>query len=168
MSNLSQRPGTLSEVSRRVLAGQQAFDPAVREFLDEFYSHPSRRKAALRREPELIEDVKDAYLAAVAEYLASNYGIEMPPWVDRHGRPLKRAFFAGGLESLKAILTVESPAAFRRRCCSSERTNWTGRAKRLSRVRIVPNRLSAGSRRDNAATPGPDTITRLPHHMHSR
>jgi hypothetical protein len=115
MSSLSQRPATLSEVSRRALAGQQAFDPAVREFLDEFYSHPSRRKAALQQEPELIEDVKDAYLAAVAEYLASNYGIEMPPWVDRHGRPLKRAFFAGGLESLKAILTVESPAAFRRR-----------------------------------------------------
>jgi hypothetical protein len=115
MNDLSQRPGTLAEVSRRVLAGQQAFDPAVREFLDEFYSHPSRRQASLREEPVLIEDVKDAYLAASAEYLASRYGLEMPVWVEAHGRPLKRAFFAGGLESLKAILTVESPAAFRRR-----------------------------------------------------
>jgi hypothetical protein len=69
----------------------------------------------LREEPALIEDVKDAYLAASAEYLASRYGLEMPVWVEAHGRPLKRAFFAGGLESLKAILTVESPAAFRRR-----------------------------------------------------
>jgi hypothetical protein len=115
MNDLSQRPGTLADVSRRVLAGQQAFDPAVREFLDEFYSHPSRRQASLREEPALIEDVKDAYLAASAEYLASRYGLEMPVWVEAHGRPLKRAFFAGGLESLKAILTVESPAAFRRR-----------------------------------------------------
>jgi hypothetical protein len=53
--------------------------------------------------------------AATAEYLASNYRLEMPGWVECHGRPLRRAFFAGGLESLKAILTVESPAAFRRR-----------------------------------------------------
>jgi hypothetical protein len=115
MNDLSQRPGTLADVSRRVLAGQQAFDPAVREFLDEFYSHPSRRQASLREEPALIEDVKDAYLAAAAEHLASRYGLEMPAWVEAHGRPLKRAFFAGGLEALKAILTVESPAAFRRR-----------------------------------------------------
>jgi len=59
--------------------------------------------------------VKDAWLAAVAEYLAAKYGLETPDWVERHGRPLRRAFFAGGLESLKAILAVESPAAFRRR-----------------------------------------------------
>jgi hypothetical protein len=115
MSDLSKRPGTLAEVSRRVLAGQQAFDPALREFLDEFYAHPGRRQEALHDEPDLIEQVKDAYLAATAEHLASAYGLEMPLWVDPHGRPLKRAFFAGGLESLKAILTVESPAAFRRR-----------------------------------------------------
>ena len=63
MNDLSQQPGTIADVSRRVLAGQQAFDPAVREFLDEFYSHPSRRQASLREEPALIEDVKDAYLA---------------------------------------------------------------------------------------------------------
>jgi hypothetical protein len=111
----SARPPTLLEVSRRVGARTQPFDPAVREFLDEFYSHPTRRQESIRARPDLIEDVKDAYLAAVAEYLAAKYGLETPAWVECHGRPLKRAFFAGGLESLKAILTVESPAAFRRR-----------------------------------------------------
>jgi hypothetical protein len=115
MTNLSMRPGTLFDVSRRVLTGRQAFDPALREYLDEFYSHPSRRQESLQQEPDLVEDVKDAYLAAVAEHLSSAYGLETPAWVAGHGRPLKRAFFAGGLESLKAILTVESPAAFRRR-----------------------------------------------------
>ena len=115
MNNLSQRPTTLLEVSRRANDGGQAFDPAVREFLDEFYSHPDRRVASLAEEPLLLDDIKDAYLAAVAEHLASCYGIDMPQWVVHHGRPLKRAFFAGGLESLKAVLTVESPAAFRRR-----------------------------------------------------
>jgi hypothetical protein len=114
-SDLAKRPVTLAEVAARVLAEEQAFDPALREFLDEFYCHPDRRRAALQAEPALIDDVKDAYLAATAEYLASSYGIETPDWVDAHGRPLRRAFFAGGLESLKAILTVESPAAFRRR-----------------------------------------------------
>jgi len=115
VTDLSKRPATLAEVSRRALAGQQDFDPALREFLDEFYNHPHLRQTALQQQPDLIEDVKDAYLAAVAEHLASTYGLDMPDWVDRHGRPLRRAFFAGGLESLKAILTVESPAAFRRR-----------------------------------------------------
>ncbi len=66
-------------------------------------------------EPLLLDDVKDAYLAAVAEHLASCYRLTPPGWAESHGRPLKRAFFAGGLESLKATLTVESPSAFRRR-----------------------------------------------------
>jgi hypothetical protein len=114
MTDWSKRPTSLAEVSQRVLAGHQPFDPALLEFLDEFYSHPSLRHAALLQEPDLIEDVKDAYLAAVAEHLATSFRL-MPVWPDSHGRPLRRAFFAGGLESLKAILTVESPAAFRRR-----------------------------------------------------
>ena len=115
MTERTWRPTTLAEVARRTLAGEDKFDPALREFLDEFYSHPETRADALRDEPALIEDVKDAYLAATAEHFAWIYKLRLPDWVEDHGRPLKRAFFAGGLESLKAILTVESPAAFRRR-----------------------------------------------------
>jgi hypothetical protein len=115
MNALSGRPRSLLEVSRRVAAGQQAFDPAVREFLDTFYGDRMHRADAIQAEPELLDDTKDAYLAAVAEQLAQSHGLLTPDWVEGHGRPLKRAFFAGGLESLKAILTVESPAAFRRR-----------------------------------------------------
>jgi hypothetical protein len=63
----------------------------------------------------LLDDIRDAYLAAVAEHLAACYRLAAPAWAERHGRPLKRAFFAGGLDSLKAVLTVESPTAFRRR-----------------------------------------------------
>ena len=111
----SARSSTLLEVSRRTICGEQAFDPALLEFLDEFYSYPERRSQALEEQPLTINDVKDAYLAAVAEHLALRFGLATPPWAERHGRPLKRAFFAGGLESLKATLTVESPSAFRRR-----------------------------------------------------
>ena len=112
---MSGRPESLLEVSCRSAAGTQAFDPALREFLDEFYSNEQRRARSLQDEPLLLDDVKDAYLAAVAEHLASSFGLAVPPWAEGHGRPLRRAFFAGGLESLKASLTVESPAAFRRR-----------------------------------------------------
>jgi hypothetical protein len=111
----SKRPKTLLEVSRRTKRGEQAFDPALREFLDAFYAHPEDRAAALRDPPEAIDALHDAYLAAVAEHLSRCFSMPVPPWSDEHGFTLTRPFFAGGLESLKAILTVESPTAFRRR-----------------------------------------------------
>jgi hypothetical protein len=61
----------------------------------------------------------------------------MPARVDKHGRPLKRAFFAGGLESLKAILTVESPAALRRRLLFVGK-DALGRPRKLTALRGVP------------------------------
>jgi hypothetical protein len=99
----------------RTSLGQQDFDPAVREFLDSFYAQPSLRAAALRQEPVVLGPLQDAYLAALAEHLARSFGIEVPEWTDRRGFSLDRPFFAGGLESLKPLLFVESPAAFRRR-----------------------------------------------------
>jgi len=115
MNELSRCPDKLSNISRRGIEGMQPFDPALREFLDEIYANPTRRQASLQAQPDLLDDVKDACLAAVAEHLALSCGLEVSRWVEGHGRPLKRAFFAGGLESLKAILTLKSPAAFRRR-----------------------------------------------------
>lgn len=115
MAALSQRPHTLHELSVRVRDGKQAFDPGLRELLDEFYANPARREIALRVRPVPLDDIRDAYLAATAEYLASAFGMAVPDWSETHGRALRRPFFAGGLESLKALLTVESPAAFRRR-----------------------------------------------------
>jgi hypothetical protein len=115
MTSLSRRPRTLQEVGRRVATGRQSFDPALREFLDTFYTAPDEREMAIRDEPERLDPVKDAYLAAVAEHLARSYEIPIPEWSETHGNELSQPFFAGGLESLKAILTVESPTAFRRR-----------------------------------------------------
>lgn len=109
------RPRTLYEVSRRVLANQQKFDPALREFLDSFYSRPDERTTALARQPLAMSDLYDAYIAATAEHLALSYGLEVPDWSETHGRKLKLPFFAGGMESLKALLFVQSPTAFRRR-----------------------------------------------------
>jgi hypothetical protein len=102
-------------VSVRARDGTQAFDAALREFLDTFYATPELRQEALRLCPVLLDDLRDAYLAATAEHLARCHGMTIPEWSDQHGRNLKQPFFAGGLESMKAQLTVESPAAFRRR-----------------------------------------------------
>lgn len=112
---MSKRPRTLLEVSRRTKGGVQPFDSALREFLDVFYAEPQRRGVALEERPESIDAVHDAYLAATAEHLARCYGLAVPPWSETHGNGLDRPFFAGGLDALKAILTVQSPAAFRRR-----------------------------------------------------
>lgn len=109
------RPKSLRELARRVKCGEQKFDPALREFLDSFYSHPEQRPSAIKDQPELIDALHDAYLAAVAEHLAASFGLLTPEWTELQGNDLHEPFFAGGLESLKGVLVVESPAAFRRR-----------------------------------------------------
>jgi hypothetical protein len=115
MSTSFRWPRTVHEVSVRVSNGEQAFDPAVREFLDYFYANPAEREASLSAQPMPLDDLRDAYLGATAEHLARRYDLDVPEWTETYGLALRRPFFAGGLESLKALLTVESPAAFRRR-----------------------------------------------------
>ena len=110
------RPKTLQEVARRTAAQEDSFDRSLREFLDSFYLAPTdQREAAIADEPEELTATQDAYLAAVAEHLARRFDLAIPVWTDHGNRFLHRPFFAGGLESLKATLLVESPIAFRRR-----------------------------------------------------
>ena len=109
------RPASLEEVADRTSRGEP-FDPLLREFLDAFYGGTSDTMAsAIAAAPRNIGPVPDAYLAAVAEHLALRFGLAVPPWVETPERFLIEPFFAGGFESLKAILLVESPLAFRRR-----------------------------------------------------
>jgi len=110
------RPGSIAEISERARAQTQAFDAAVREFLDSWQSMTAgNRVKALATKPEAVGKIQDAYLAALAEHLALSSGIVAPAWTEEPDRFLTEPFFAGGLESLKAILLVESPLAFRRR-----------------------------------------------------
>lgn len=115
MSSHSSRPDSLSEVARRVAAGEQDFDLALREFLDTFYANAEHRNAAIQWHPRPLDPLRDAYIAAVAEHLARCFDLDIPQWSETQGLDLKSPFFAGGLESLKARLAVESPTAFRRR-----------------------------------------------------
>ena len=111
------RPKTLREVVTEGLKHGDT-DAFLREFLDEYYveSEPGRRAEMLAPEPPLVENDKvNAYVAAVAEHLAHRDRFPAPAWIEDEQRFLRRAYFPCGLESLKATLLMESPAAFRRR-----------------------------------------------------
>lgn len=110
------RPRTIAEVARRASINAQRFDSSVREFIDSLEGLSRvERAAALAEEPAPVGNVEDAYLAALAEHLSSADGADAPAWTEDQSRFLKAPFFAGGLQSLKASLLVESPSAFRRR-----------------------------------------------------
>jgi hypothetical protein len=99
----------------RIPCRGRKFDPSLREFLDSFYANPGSRQQAIEERPISIDAVHDAYVAAVAEHLARAHGLSIPEWSEIHGNGLREPFFAGGLQSLKGVLTAESPTAFRRR-----------------------------------------------------
>ena len=116
MRKSQSRPQSIANIARRLKDGTQPFDAAVREFIDAWQLMPAASRApAIREEPESIDAIHDAYAAALAEHLALSSRIPVPGWTEHPSRFLHEPFFAGGLESLKAILLVESPLAFRRR-----------------------------------------------------
>jgi hypothetical protein len=113
------RPITLAEVAELASRGD-SFDRCLANFLDEFYSAPS--SSALAAEPAPLAPrfadlgrVQDAYLAATAEELARQFNLQRPTWVDAETRKLHRPWFASPLAALRAVLLLESPAAFRSR-----------------------------------------------------
>jgi hypothetical protein len=109
------RPANLVQVAEWTKEVPGAFDRLVSEFLDEFYMRPNARQSMIDDEPASLGQLRDAWLGAVAEHLARRWNLAIPAWVDQRHRFLDRAYFAGGFESLKAILLAESPLAFRKR-----------------------------------------------------
>jgi hypothetical protein len=112
-------PKTLAEVAQLASEGEP-FDLCLRNFLDGFYYEPDG--SALKDEPTVLAPkdskngaVKDAYLAATAEWLAWRYNLAPPAWAFAPWRSLHRPWFASTLASLRAVLLWESPAPFRSR-----------------------------------------------------
>ncbi len=112
-------PRTLSDVAAMTLQGG-SFDLGLANFLDEFYAVPN--EGALAAEPPLLVPSRgevgarcDAYLAATAEELARAYSLRCPGWTAAESRWLHRPWFASPLASLRAVLILESPPAFRAR-----------------------------------------------------
>ena len=112
------RPKTLAEVATLTRAGEP-FDFALRSFLDEFQMQPdaSRVKAEPVRLVNVVSDGErfDAFLAATAEMLTATHGFAAPEWIWQESRKLHRPWFALPWKGLRAILLLESPAAFRSR-----------------------------------------------------
>ena len=112
------RPQTLAEVAALTRSGE-SFDFALRNYLDEFQAQPGfvrLREEPMRLSGALIHgDRYDAFLAATAEALALAHGFEIPSWVWADTRKLSHPWFALPWKGLRAILLLESPAAFRSR-----------------------------------------------------
>ncbi|RPI28246.1 MAG: hypothetical protein EHM61_05835 [Acidobacteria bacterium] len=113
------RPRSLAEVARLTLGGQ-SFDLCLGNFLDEFYALPESGR--LEEPPPLLSPplgepgrIQDAYLAAVAEELANRFRLSVPQWTSSASRALREPWFALPLASLRAVLILESPPAFRAR-----------------------------------------------------
>jgi len=86
-------------------------------FLDEFRKagRDEKRKMAAKPRFHLRDKVHRAYYAAMVESLCLESRLKIPTWVNDRRCFLHDPAFAGGLESLKAVLLVESPLPFRRR-----------------------------------------------------
>ena len=113
------RPKSLHEVAV-LTAGGDSFDRCLANFLDDFYATPMPE--ALADLPPLLASVsremghvQDAYLAATAEELARRFDLPSPGWTAGENRHLHQPWFASPLASLRAVLLLESPPAFRSR-----------------------------------------------------
>ena len=103
------------------IAGQsvsaQHFSLAFRDFLDGFYENPQAAKLAdePRRLTSILNDdgYADAYLAAMADHLASQYRFPVPAWCRNPELSLKEPHFAFKTPEGRMFLLVESPTAFR-------------------------------------------------------
>lgn len=120
------RPKTLAEVAQLTINGE-SFDRCLANFLDEFYGAPNAE--ALAAQPVFLAPtfgepgrVQDAYLAATAEELVRARNLPVLAWTADQARKLHRPWFASPLAALRAVLLLESPAAFRSRNCLSART----------------------------------------------
>jgi hypothetical protein len=95
------------------------FSFALRDFLDGFYENPSAER--LSEEPQILESrlqdnrYADAYLAAVAEYLAEKFDLPLPLWATKPERICREPQFAMKTPEGRIFLLMESPAAFRSR-----------------------------------------------------
>jgi hypothetical protein len=113
------RPKTLAKVAALAAHGD-SFDRCLANFLDEFYTAPNA--AALTDTPALLAPqfgdtgrVQDAYVAATPEELARQFSFPLPAWTAGEERRLRQPYFATSLASLRAVLLLESPPAFRAR-----------------------------------------------------
>ena len=115
---MTPRPDSVAEVARHSISAP-SFSCELADFLHEFALRGDT--SMLTGSPPLLRDrfelgaVNDAYLAAVASYLAARLGGPAPLWTRDPERILREPWFASPGRHMRALLLVESPAAFRER-----------------------------------------------------
>jgi hypothetical protein len=115
--NFSQRPKTLAEVADRILQGADA-GMEVKDFLHEFKDHGAF--TMLEDAPSALVGsveqgaVLDAYLQALAVYLAVKVDSDPPPWT-WPAIQLADPWFASPGAAIRNYLLISSPAPFRSR-----------------------------------------------------
>lgn len=109
---------TLKATAERIRQ-EMDHDPwsAVRDFRDGFFRADTlTRQHLMIEEPAPTGDPRfDAYLAALAEHLAYDHGLDRPAWTCHPSRFLDRMWFPNERRDRWAAALVRSPAAFRRR-----------------------------------------------------
>jgi hypothetical protein len=119
------RPESLAQVGARLanpdaLTGDKLSSEAATwlfQFLDDFRASRRRQQSNLIKEepPPTGNDRLDAYVAALAEYLAQEAGLRAPDWVDKPERFLKTWWIEADVPSERPAAVAQSPAQFRRR-----------------------------------------------------
>ena len=115
---MTPRPHSLAEVASRT-TDARTFEFELADFLHEF---ASRGDATMLAEPPAVLQgrcpqgyIYDAYLAAVAVSLVARLDASSPAWTIEPARILREPWFAIPGRHMRALLLVESPAAFRER-----------------------------------------------------
>lgn len=103
---------TLKETREQIRGDEPNWRIYLMDFVDDFRRHKSDHAVA---EPFASADGNlDALLASTAEYLCDEQGILPPEWLAKVP-PCRDPWFVAGMDSLRAIALVESPAPFRAR-----------------------------------------------------
>lgn len=105
-------PQTLKEVSQLVQSGE-GFQNTLGNFLDEFQRSPIAQ--SFRDAPVDLGKEINAFLAAVAEQLATEIGVTMPSWANNPGLVFEPPLFPTKNPAFQASLLDECPAPFKRR-----------------------------------------------------
>ncbi|MDN5861665.1 MAG: hypothetical protein L0H84_23940 [Pseudonocardia sp.] len=122
----AREPVTLVATATRVAEGVTLRD-AVADFLDDLRLARDDDDAAgrIRDEPPAVDPHTDAFLAAVAEHIATARSLPTPAWTRGRYRFLDHFWWPSRKVHLHARALVESPAAFRRRGIFIGRTTLT-------------------------------------------
>lgn len=109
-------PVTLAVTAERIADGTE-LRAATADFLDDLRWSRDADDALHRisTEPRPVDAHTDAYLAALAEHVATTHGRPTPDWTRRPARFLDHFWWPSRTTGLHARALVESPAAFRRR-----------------------------------------------------